>query len=293
LSGTITVAICTLDRATVLAGCLDALASPSPLPPGVDVLVVDNGSTDDTGEVVAAHPCARRVVEPARGLSHARNTALREAQGDVVAFLDDDARPAPGWAEALVAAAARWPGAGAIGGPVVLEWLAPRPGWLGPELERWYSGRDLGAGARLLDDDEQPVGANLAVRRAAAVDVGGFAPELGRVGASLGSEEEVDLLRRLRAAGWDVAWEPAAPVRHLVDPERMRVRWLLRRAWAQGRSDAVVAERRGLPPASRTRPAAVLRGWPTAIREIARADHRRAAIVREVMRRCRWMASAA
>jgi glycosyltransferase involved in cell wall biosynthesis len=293
LNGTITVAVCTLDRASVLAGCLDALDVQSPRPPGIDVLVVDNGSTDDTAAVVAAHASARRVVEPVRGLSHARNAALREARSDLVAFLDDDARPEPGWADALVAAADRWPGAGAIGGPVVLEWLAPRPAWLGPELERWYSGRDLGAAARVLGEGEHPVGANLAVRRGAASDVGGFDPELGRVGASLGSEEEIDLLRRLRSAGWDVGWEPAASVRHLVEPERMRVRWLVRRAWAQGRSDAVVAARQAEPPSRRTRSSVLLRGWPSAIREVVAADHRRSAVVREVMRRCRKIASAA
>jgi len=259
----------------------------------MEVLVVDNGSTDHTGDVVAAHPGARRIVEPTRGLSHARNAALREARGEVVAFLDDDARPGPGWAASVAAAAERWPEAGAIGGPVALEWLAPRPAWLGPELERWYSGRDLGADARLLGAGELPVGANLAVRRDPALAVGGFAPELGRVGSSLGSEEEVDLLRRLRHRGWAVAWEPTAAVRHLVEPGRMTVAWLLRRAWAQGRSDAIAASRQGLPLATQTRASALLRGWPTAVREVVAADRRRAAIVRELMRRCRRMASAA
>jgi len=293
LTGGVSVAVCTLDRAKVLAGCLDALAAQSPVPPGMEVLVIDNGSTDDTEAVVAGHPCARRVVEPTRGLSHARNTALREATGDVVAFLDDDARPEPGWAASVAAAAERWPDAGAIGGPVVLEWLAPRPSWLGPELERWYSGRALGDAPRLLGEREHPVGANLAIRRAAALEVGGFSPELGRVGAALGSEEEVDLLRRLRGAGWEVAWEPAASVRHLVEPERMTVRWLLRRAWAQGRSDVVMASRHGRSTPPRTRSSALLRGWPTAIREVAAADRRQAAVVRELVRRCRWLASAA
>jgi glycosyltransferase involved in cell wall biosynthesis len=291
----LSVAVCTLDRAGLLAGCLDSIARQQLEGATIEVLVIDNGSTDHTAAVVDAHQEVRRIVEPTRGLSRARNTALREAAAELVAFLDDDARPAPGWAAALVAAGHRFPGSAAFGGPVVLEWTTPRPRWLVPQLERWYSGCDLGNEARVLDDDEHPVGANLAVRRDPAVAAGGFATQLGRIGRSLSSEEEVLLLRRLRAEGWDVAWSPDAEARHLVEAGRMTRRWLLRRSWAQGHSDVVAARLEGRTLVTkpwRAAAGAVARGWPAAINEVATAEVRSGAAVRELLHRSRRLGQA-
>jgi hypothetical protein len=255
---------------------------------------VDNGSTDATPAVVASHDGVRYVFEPRRGLARARNAGLAAAAAGMVAVLDDDARPAPGWSGALLHASERWSSAVAIGGPVVLEWGAVRPRWLVPALTRWFSAVDHGPTQRLLEPHEHPVGANLAVARDPAMAVGGFAPELGRVGTSLASEEEVDLLRRLRATGGEVAWEPAAAVRHLVPPERMTRRWILRRAWAQGRSDTTAARLAGTPSRRDGRLAlhALVRGWPTAVRTIRAAEVSSGAITQEIVRRARRLARA-
>ena len=102
----ISVLIATRDRASSLACTLEALeAQASPGCP-VEILVVDNGSVDDTADVVAA---ARRrstgliiyIAEPKPGKSHALNTALRHARGDLLVFTDDDVLPAPGWLAAF------------------------------------------------------------------------------------------------------------------------------------------------------------------------------------------------
>ncbi|MGQ0830930.1 MAG: glycosyltransferase family 2 protein [Microthrixaceae bacterium] len=290
----LSVVVCTLDRAELLDGCLRAVLADRPRDGSVEVVVVDNGSTDDTPAVVASHDGVRYVIEPRRGLARARNAGLAAAAAGMVAFLDDDARSMPGWTAALLHARERWPTAVAIGGPVVLEWGAPRPAWLVPALTRWFSAVDHGPAARLLDPNEQPVGANLTVARDPALAVGGFAPELGRMGASLASEEEVDLLRRLRATGGEVAWEPAAAVRHLVPPERMTRRWIVRRAWAQGRSDRTAARLAGELSRRDVRLAlrALVRGWPSAVRMIRSAEVRSGAITQEVVRRARRLARA-
>jgi hypothetical protein len=262
----------------------------------MEVLVVDNGSTDGTAAVISSAADVRGVAEPTPGLSHARNAGLDVASGDLVAFLDDDARAEPGWAEALVGARRRWPAATALGGPVVLEWCRPPPRWLTRDLERWYSAVDYGPAARLLGPDERPVGTNFAVLREEALAAGGFAVELGRRGASLGSEEEVELLTRLLGRGGSTGWEPGARVRHVVAPSRMTRRWLLRRAWAQGRSDTAVARLGGdvRPPTAewRAATASLLRGWPRAIRDVAAAPLPRGALVQEVVRRARRLGRA-
>src|SRR5262249_57469715 len=78
---------------------------------GGELLVVDNGSTDGTREALAGQADVRCVVEPTAGATRARNAALRAARGDVVAFIDDDATPAPGWLAALTAPFAQARGA--------------------------------------------------------------------------------------------------------------------------------------------------------------------------------------
>jgi len=289
----LSVVVCTRDRAGLLGDCLASVRQQVAEGP-VEVLVVDNGSTDDTAAVVEAAPGVRYVAEPLTGLSRARNTGLEAARAPLVAYVDDDARAEPGWAQALVDSARRWPPAAAFAGPVTLAWSGPRPRWLVPELERWFSAVDHGDRPRLLSPSEWPVGANLALRRDAVLAAGGFSVDLGRIGGSLGSEEEVELVRRLRAAGGEVAWAPLAAVRHLVPPERATRRWLLRRSWAQGRSDAVAARLRDDVPPSRARQlAGVLgRGWPGAARRVAGANPRGGELMREMVSRSRRLARA-
>lgn len=290
----LSVVVCTLDRASLLEGCLEALIAERPNDGSVEIIVVDNGSSDRTPAVVAACPAVAHIVEPERGLAHARNTGLEVSSAELVAFVDDDARPEPGWAAGVLAARSRWPSGAALGGPVLLEWGGARPSWVVPDLHRWFSAIDHGPVARLLGPDEALVGANMAVARDQALAVGAFAPELGRMGASLLSGEEVDLLRRLREAGGEIGWEPAAAVRHLVLPERMTRRWLLRRAWAQGRTDSAAARLGGgaVPRGARPALRALARGWPTAAREIRAADSPSGAAMREMTRRARRLAQA-
>src|SRR5690606_27580437 len=108
----VTAAICTRGRPQQLARALESLRRQR-VPPS-EVLVIDNAPVDDAGERVVARVCpaARYVVEPIAGLDFARNRALAEATGDVVAFLDDDAVASPGWVAAIQAAFERLPALG-------------------------------------------------------------------------------------------------------------------------------------------------------------------------------------
>jgi hypothetical protein len=168
--------------------------------------------------------------------------ALERAEGEVVAFLDDDARATSGWLGAL--ADAYEPGTAVAGGPVVLSWPGPPPRWVSPPLERWFSALDLGPYRRRLRADEELFGCNLSVRRDVALAVGGFDPTLGRVGRRLRSGEDWRLLQLVHGTGAAVAYVPEAVVVHDVLPERLRPWWLVRRAWDQGGSDATRAAAR-------------------------------------------------
>ena len=97
----LTIALCTHDRPALLARALESVVGQAPAPD--EVMVVDNAPTDGAVRelVEQRFPGVRYVVEPVPGLDFARNRALAEAGRDIVAFLDDDAVAAPGWADAL------------------------------------------------------------------------------------------------------------------------------------------------------------------------------------------------
>jgi glycosyltransferase involved in cell wall biosynthesis len=236
------VVVCTRDRQRALEECLGHLADQVAVAGGYEIVVVDNGSSDGTGEWlgrwVAEGPARRRTVfEPVPGLSRARNRGIEAATGDVVLFIDDDASAPRGWVAAHLAAYDRDPGVVAAGGPVALTWPAGRPAWLGPVLEHWFSALDFGDEPIPWPRPHGPYGTNMSIRRPELLAAGGFSPALGRRGRSLLSSEERDLFARIAGHG-RIAYEPAALVLHRVLPDRISRRWVLRRGWAQGRSNA-------------------------------------------------------
>jgi cellulose synthase/poly-beta-1,6-N-acetylglucosamine synthase-like glycosyltransferase len=250
-----TIAVCTRNRAGVLAQCLECLDAQLVDPHEVEVLVVDNGSSDGTPDLVATWaaggPGRRSLIEPRVGLSHARNAALAASDAAVVLFVDDDALVPATWARAHLAAYADDDRVGTVGGPIGLEWPAGRPQWISDEVACWFSALDLGDDAGPYPNTHGPFGTNMSVRRLAALGAGGYDPKLGRSGRRLRSGEEPDLSRRLVAAGWTMRYEPAAAVVQQVTPERLERRWLLRRGWAQGAANARLAVRAGAAPTRR------------------------------------------
>lgn len=243
-----TVVVCTRNRSSAL-GDFGAAWLGHEAALDWELLVVDNGSTDDTREVaaalVAARPGrARLAVEATLGLSSARNLGVRLARGEWLAFLDDDATPAPGWLDAYERALGR-PGVLAAGGPIEPDFAAPPPEWLGAEFLPYLSAWERGPDAHRLAYAEYPRGTNMALRRAAFERFGEFDPRLGRRGRSLRSCEEIELCLRLERAGERVEYLPGAAVEHLVETERLSPGWMRRRFAAQGFSEAIIDWRHG------------------------------------------------
>ncbi|MBO0922200.1 glycosyltransferase family 2 protein [Cellulomonas sp. zg-ZUI222] len=196
----------------------------------VDLLVVDNDPAGSAGTVARAHG-ARHVTEPVPGLSAVRNRALDEAAAhDLLVFLDDDEVPEPGWLVALLDTH-RATGAAAVAGPV--RTLLP-PGaddWVRASYVRpaRVDGQRMAAAATnnlLLD---------LAAVRAAGVR---FDPALGLTGG-----EDTQFTSDLVRAGGTIRWCAGARVVESVGPARLDHRWILRRAFRSGVTEAVVALR--------------------------------------------------
>jgi len=241
---TASVVIPTRNRRATLAALLERVA-PHAAAAGAEVLVVDNGSTDGTPEVLhrlGADGRLRVVMESVPGVSRARNAGARAARGEVVAFVDDDALPSDGWLAALVAPFEN-PRVACAGGRVRLRIAGALPGWWDAALASYLAAYDLGPEPADLGQRPwylSPRGLNMAVRREALLAVGGFNPRLGRRAHYSRVGEESDLCLRLLARGHEIRYVPDAVVEHLVDAARLQPGWFFERAFWTGWSEAMI-----------------------------------------------------
>jgi glycosyltransferase involved in cell wall biosynthesis len=237
----LTVVVPTSGRAGYLEVALDSLRGQRTSVPH-ELLVVDDGSTDGTPAV--AERFGARVVRHGerRSLNAARNTGLREARGELIAFVDDDVYAPRGWLDALVEGARRHPEAEAFGGPIRARFEGHAPRGCGRE-DPPITTLDLGD-----EDVEAPMvwGANFAVRRSGIERIGEFDESLDR---AHGDEEE--WLLRLRAAGGRIVYLAHAGVDHRRSPEDSRLRPLARAAYHRGRGARSSDRRRGEAPSLR------------------------------------------
>ena len=234
--------ICTHNRDNYLGAAIDSLLSQD-FADSFEVVVVDNGSTDNTRSIVEqrlSNPRLKYIWEPKLGLSTARNTGAKESCGEILAYLDDDAVASESWLQVLYAAFKNNTKLGIAGGKVTLIWpegMEP-PKWLTPGLSSNLGLYDLGEKTIYIEQPGlTPRGLNYAIRRSFLEEIGGFDPNLGRVGKNLLSNEELQMTELALSKGWQVAYLPEALVAHNVAPERLKRSWFLNRGWWQGISE--------------------------------------------------------
>ena len=219
----LTVAVCTRDRPAELARCLDALGASRG--PGFELLVVDNTPETDTIRVMleARFPWVRYAREPRPGLDWARNRAVLEASGEILAFTDDDGVVDAGWAGAVRRVFAEQPEVMAVTGPVVpleieteAQQLFEDYGGFGRGFERRWcraQGDHRGRAAGHHRPAQFGTGANMAFRREIFSRIGGFDPALD-VGTATGGGGDLEMFFRVMQEGYTLAYEPDAIVRH-------------------------------------------------------------------------------
>lgn len=253
--GRLSVLVCTYNRSALLRETLQALQTLAP-PPGCDVelLVVDNNSSDDTPAVVqeAARSGPFPVVtlhEGRQGKSFALNRGLEVARGDVIALTDDDVVPCRDWLARIVAAFREREGLTFTFGKVVPRWGCLPP----PELltrraqDIWGPLAIVDYGDDHVEYEEQcagqrlPIGANLAFATAALRSIGGWRTDLGKVNNTLISGEDHEIFVRLRRHDlYRGCYDPLNTVRHYVPPSRLTRRYFRQWFYWHGRTNALM-----------------------------------------------------
>lgn len=245
---TVDVVVCTytLERIDLLRRCVLAVGEQLRATDRLHVVV----DADDAVVQACRQALPRVDVVPnerTTGLSGARNTGVLAGDGDVVAFIDDDAVPREGWLDAL---RRRFddPDVAIVGGRVEADWagIGGAPPWFPPEFG-WVVGCDYlgmpGDGQSIRN----PIGANMAIRRSVFAAAGLFDEEFGRLGSGYAGCEETELSLRAAAAvpGSRIVRDESATVDHLVPGSRQRVGHLLRRCFDEGRSKSQLATTAG------------------------------------------------
>ena len=219
----VSVIVCSYNGGPTLASCLDSLGKLNY--PEYEVILVDDGSTDDTSYIAAQFPWVRYIHQSNQGLSHARNTGAAAAKGEVFAYTDSDCMVDPDWLYYLIGTLVSGDYAG-VGGPNVTP---PAKNW----IQACVAAAPGGPSHVLLTDvvAEHIPGCNMAFYRWAFEGVGGFDTEYRKAG------DDVDFCWRIQQAGWVVAFSPTAIVWHY---RRFTLRAFLKQQEGYGEAESLL-----------------------------------------------------
>jgi glycosyltransferase involved in cell wall biosynthesis len=205
---------------------------------------VDNNCTDNTRGVceqfAAAHPdiIFRYVVEPEQGLSAARNKGIKEAKGEIIIYVDDDALVDADYIRIYAEHFASHPETMAAGGPIEPLYETEEPKWMSPYtkalLTAWMN---YGDKVREYPNGRYPGGGNAAYRKVVFDEVGLFNTELGRKGNLLLASEEKDIFDKMHALGMQVLYLPTPVLHHVIPQTKLEEDYFNRLTLQIGRSE--------------------------------------------------------
>lgn len=218
MNNLISVIIPTLNRCHILDDALASVREQSLPAEAYEIIVVDNGSTDDTADLVQKRSRdggkpIRYVYERRPGLHWARHAGAKAAKGEILAYTDDDAVVTQNWLLTLKSAYGDSTVA-AAGGPIHVRWRTQPPAWV-PPLGT-FGHLDYGADYKEVSWPKAINGGNFSVRKRVLFEVGGFNPDTS-VEDRLVGDGEWGLCRKLYSAGWKIMYVPDALVYHVQD----------------------------------------------------------------------------
>ena len=231
------------DRLDQVLDCIKSLKWQSLLPKEI-ILVLD----PDQGLVdfykFRLPDYVKVVVSEGFGLSKARNAGVKNAEGEFIAFIDDDAVAEKDWLENLVENYDD-PCVVGVGGFVEPMWEGNHPVWF-PEELNWIVGCSYKGLPERKASVRNPIGCNMSFRKGVFEKVGYFRSDIGRFGKKLLAGEEAELSTRIleKIPNSKIVYEPSAVVHHRVDKSRANLKYLWKRSFYEGLSKALITSSR-------------------------------------------------
>ena len=244
------VVIPTRDRAQHLSGALESLTRQTYPRDRFEVIVVDNGSTDDTREVCSSFmnriPQFRYLYEETAGLHAARHLGLKEAKSDLLVYGDDDIEAFPTWLEGIVDAFGD-KRVVLVGGKNLPKFQIEPPVWI---LRMWEKDRQ---GGRMLPylsiidlgDEIKGIspyyvfGCNFSIRKSVLLEAGGFHPDaMPNDLIRYRGDGETHVAQYIIEHDYKAVYHPETSVHHLIPMDRLNEPYFFKRAFSQGISDS-------------------------------------------------------
>jgi glycosyltransferase involved in cell wall biosynthesis len=278
----LSIIIPTFNRAASLARTLKSIAAVARPSDAIEILVIDNGSTDQTQEVYNSAKAKNKTHEwryfydDMPGLLSGRHRGAKEAQGEILAYLDDDVLLAPSWLEALKDAFSD-PEVALVGGPSTPQYEIDPPAWLNALWSEFEGGRMCGALSLIeLGNVKRPTnptwvwGLNFSIRKKVLYECGGFHPDcVPKALQRYQGDGEIGLSLKIKAKGLLAFYSPNVAVTHLIPASRLTLGAFEQRAFFQGVCDSYTRIRR-----EKTVSSASGKSWKDMLWPIARKIYR-------------------
>ena len=243
----ISVIVCTYNRDRYIYNALSSIAGNDFPKSEYEIILVDNNCTDHTTSEVERFRKdfpeidIKYVTESEQGLSHARNRGIRESNGDILVYVDDDATVNSSYLSSLSTLFVRRPDILAAGGPIIPVYEdGMEPKWMNRHLRRLLTGYlFFGKKEKDFPVNHYPGGGNAAYRRTVFEKTGLFNTDLGRKGKNLSAGEEKDIFDRMTSAGMKFIYTPDAVLYHIIPHYKLEPEYLRQVTFSIGKSERV------------------------------------------------------
>jgi len=240
----LSIVVSTYNRETLLKQCLESLCAQTLAKNKFEVIIIDNNSTDNTKETAhsftAQYDNFRYVSESKQGLSYCRNRGIKESNAEYIAFIDDDGKAEPDWAEKIVYSFNNVkPAPSAVGGIILPFYDCQPPGWFKDE----YETRTWGDRKKFLEPPAGRYGfsgSNCALKKNIFTKFEGFNSDLGMKGNTLKLGEEADLFFRVYKKHPFFWYDPSIKVYHYAPLWKMKKSYYYKRQYIAGKSAAYI-----------------------------------------------------
>ncbi|MFL5739002.1 MAG: glycosyltransferase family 2 protein [Flavisolibacter sp.] len=242
----ISVVICSYNRADYIIGAIESLNQQTLEHARFEVLVVDNNSIDNTGELVQAymisHPGLQLhyLTESRQGASFARNTGAGFARSELLCFMDDDAIAEKHYLQRILDFFKDHPDAAGMGGRIIPRYIPEEPKWMSHFVSSLVGNFDYSKELTVFREGKYPLESNMVARKEDFDAIGGFNADLPGVKGTLriGGEGK-DFFLRLQSRQKKIYYDPEVIVEHVVEVKKLTPHYLYRVASGIGRGERV------------------------------------------------------